>query len=57
VWLILLGLLGLIVGLGLVIGLLEGWSAHESIYFAFVSRLTIGFGDLAPRLLTRWNGS
>jgi hypothetical protein len=25
--------LGLIVGIGLVIGLIEGWSAHESIYF------------------------
>ena len=27
---------------------------HESIYFAFVSGLTIGYGDLAPKsLLTR----
>jgi hypothetical protein len=54
VWPILSILLGLIVALGLVIGLIEGWSVHESIYFAFVSGLTIGYGDLAPKsLLTR----
>ena len=54
VWPILSVLLGLIVALGLVVGLLEGWSVHESIYFAFVSGLTIGYGDLAPKsLLTR----
>jgi len=54
VWPILSILLGLIVALGLVIGTIEGWSVHESIYFAFVSGLTIGYGDLAPKsLLTR----
>ena len=36
---------------GLAAGLLEGWSVQESIYFAFVSGLTIGYGDLAPKLL------
>ncbi len=51
VWPILSVLLGLIVALGLVVGLLEGWSVHESIYFAFVSGLTIGYGDLAPKSL------
>ena len=54
VWPILSVLLGLIVALGLVVGLIEGGSLHESIYFAFVSGLTIGYGDLAPKsLLTR----
>jgi hypothetical protein len=54
VWPILSVLLGLIVGLGMLVGLLEGWSLHESVYFAFVSGLTIGYGDLAPKsLLTR----
>ena len=43
-----LGLLAIIAGLGLVIGLIEGWSVQESIYFAFVSGLTIGYGDFAP---------
>ena len=54
VWPILSGLLGLIIALGLVVGLREGWSIQESIYFAFVSGLTIGYGDLVPKtLLTR----
>jgi hypothetical protein len=49
VWPVLSGVLVAIVVLGLVSGLLEGWSVQESIYFAFVSGLTIGYGDLAPR--------
>ena len=54
VWPILSGLLVTIVTLGVIIGLREGWSLQESIYFAFVSGLTIGYGDLAPKtLLTR----
>jgi ion channel len=51
VWPILSVLLGLIVGLGLLVGLLEGWSIQDSVYFAFVSGLTIGYGDLAPKIL------
>ena len=51
VWPVLSGLLVAIVGLGFVIGLIEGWSLHESIYFAFVSGLTIGYGDLVPKTL------
>jgi Ion channel len=54
VWPILSVLLGLIISLGLVVGLLESWSVQEAIYFAFVTGLTIGYGDLAPKsLLTR----
>lgn len=54
VWPILSALLGLIMLLGVVVGLREGWSVQDSIYFAFVSGLTIGYGDLAPTaLLTR----
>jgi Na+-transporting NADH:ubiquinone oxidoreductase subunit NqrD len=54
VWPVLSILVGLIAALGLVTGLLEGWSMQESIYFAFVSGLTIGYGDFAPKsLLTR----
>jgi tryptophan-rich sensory protein len=51
VWPILSALLGVIVVLGFIVGRLEGWSIQESIYFAFVSGLTIGYGDLAPKLL------
>jgi len=51
VWPILSGLIGLMIALGLFVGLREGWSIQESIYFAFVSGLTIGYGDLAPKTL------
>jgi hypothetical protein len=54
VWPILSGLIGMIFALGVAIGLLEGWSLHESIYFSFVTGLTIGYGDFVPKsLLTR----
>ena len=54
VWPVLSGLLVAIMALGVVIGTIEGWSIQESIYFAFVSGLTIGYGDLVPKsLLTR----
>jgi hypothetical protein len=49
VWPILSILLGAIVALGLIVGFLEGWPIRDSIYFAFVSGLTIGYGDLAPK--------
>lgn len=51
VWPILSTVLVLIVGLGIVVGLREGWSVQESIYFSFVTGLTIGYGDLAPKTL------
>ena len=54
VWPILSVLLGLMVGLGLVIGLREGWSVQEAIYFTFISGLSIGYGDFVPKFfLTR----
>jgi hypothetical protein len=51
VWPVLSGLVAAIIGLGLIVGALEGWSAPESIYFSFISGLTIGYGDLAPKAL------
>ena len=51
VWPILSALLILIVALGFIVGLREGWTLQESIYFAFVFGLTIGYGDLAPKSL------
>ena len=40
--------------LGLLIGFIEGWSVGDAVYFAFVTGLTIGYGDLVPRqALTR----
>jgi hypothetical protein len=49
VWPILSGLLGCVIAFGMIAGWIEGWSLHESLYFAFVSGLTIGYGDLAPK--------
>lgn len=48
VWPVISALLLMMVALGLIIGVIEGWAVHESIYFAFVSGLTIGYGDFAP---------
>jgi hypothetical protein len=49
VWPIFSALLVVMIGLGLIVGLIEGWSVHESIYFTFVSGMTIGYGDFAPK--------
>jgi len=51
VWPILSGLIGVMIVLGLIIGYIERWSLQESLYFAFVTGLTIGYGDIAPKLL------
>jgi hypothetical protein len=51
VWPILSSLILLIVALGGIAGLVEGWSLQESIYFSFVSGLTIGYGDFSPQTL------
>ena len=50
-WPILSGLLISMIVLGLAIGRLEGWRAADAIYFAFVTGLTIGYGDLVPQTL------
>jgi hypothetical protein len=53
-WPVLSGLLMLMACLGAVVGLLEGWGLANGIYFAFVTGLTIGYGDLSPStVLTR----
>ena len=51
VWPILSGIVPLMVGPGLLIGYMEGWRVGESLYFTFVTGLTIGYGDLVPRQL------
>ena len=48
VWPILSALLGGMALLGAAVGLLEGWPLGDGIYFAFVTGLTIGYGDLVP---------
>jgi Ion channel len=48
-WPIFSGILIVMVGCGLMIGWIEGWGIGESLYFTFVTGLTIGYGDLAPK--------
>ena len=38
----------IVLALGVMIGLHEGWTMFESIYWTVVSSLTIGFGDFTP---------
>lgn len=49
VWPIVSGLLGLMLVLGIAVGVREDWPLLDGIYFAFVSGLTIGYGDLVPK--------
>ncbi|MFO1363112.1 MAG: potassium channel family protein [Burkholderiales bacterium] len=51
VWPILSALLVVMVGLGVVVGRIEHWPLRDSLYFTFVSGLTIGYGDLVPKTL------
>jgi hypothetical protein len=49
VWPVLSALLGLMAVLGVAVALLEDWPLTDGLYFAFVSGLTIGYGDLVPK--------
>jgi hypothetical protein len=51
VWPILSALLIAMVALGIAVGLIEDWPLRDSLYFTFVSGLTIGYGDLVPKTL------
>ena len=48
VWPVLSGLIIAVLALGVVVGMLEGWTLGESLYFACVTGLTIGYGDFVP---------
>jgi hypothetical protein len=50
VWPVVSGLILLIVLLGVITGLIEGWPLGNSLYFSFITGLTIGYGDLVPKL-------
>ena len=34
--------------LGAIVGLIEGWGIGKGVYFAFITGLTIGYGDFVP---------
>jgi len=48
-WPVLSTILAIQVAQGLLIGFVEGWPVGDAIYFTFVTGLTIGYGDIAPR--------
>jgi len=53
-WPVLSAILALQLALGLLAGFVEGWSLGDTVYFTFITGLTIGYGDLVPRqALTR----
>jgi hypothetical protein len=47
-WPVLSGLFAVIACLGAVVGAVEKWGVAQGVYFAFITGLTIGYGDLAP---------
>jgi hypothetical protein len=47
-WPVLSGLLVVQALLGTIVGLIEGWGVGKGLYFAFITGLTIGYGDLVP---------
>lgn len=49
IWPVLSALLVFMGILGFFVGRLEGWRVADGLYFAFVTGLTIGYGDLVPK--------
>jgi hypothetical protein len=47
-WPVFSGLLVVQAGLGVIVGLIEGWGLGNGIYFAFITGLTVGYGDFVP---------
>jgi voltage-gated potassium channel len=48
-WPVLSAILLLQLALGMLAGFIERWSIGDTVYFTFITGLTIGYGDLVPR--------
>lgn len=48
VWPVFLVLMGAMAAMGCIVGFIEAWHPMEGLYFAFVTGLTVGYGDLVP---------
>ena len=48
VWPVFSALLGLMLVLGVAVSYVEDWPWLDGIYFAFVTGLTVGYGDFVP---------
>jgi hypothetical protein len=49
IWPVFSMLIILIMVLGLMTGIREGWTMGDSFYYAFITAFTIGYGDFAPK--------
>ena len=49
IWPVVSALLAFMALLGLAVAGLEGWPLADGLYFAFVTGLTVGYGDLVPK--------